>query len=75
MIEIAQTSLIAAGLVLPGWGWARRWHEGVWVAMVLSWLAIFGWTLLATVALIPLSAGYLIMGQTLFGVVGWLLAR
>jgi len=75
MIEIAQTSLIAAGLVLPGWGWARRWHEGVLVAMVLSWLAIFGWTLLATVALIPLSAGYLIVGQTLFGVMGWLLAR
>ena len=75
MIEIGQAGLIMVGLVLPGWGWARRCGEGLLVAMVFSWLSIFGWVLLATLGGIQLSAVYLILGQGVVGVAGWWLAR
>lgn len=74
MIEVLQAVLMAAGLVLPGWGWARRWGEGLVVAMLVSWLSLFGWTLLTTLIPVTLSAGYLIVGQTIVGVTGGMAA-
>lgn len=75
MMAVAQVALIAAGLILPGWGWARRWGEGVLVAMVVSWVSIFGWTVLAAVGSVPLSGTYLLGGQAVVGAVGWAMAR
>lgn len=74
-MEVLQTALIAAGLVLPGWGWARRWDEGLLVAMLGSWVSLFAWTLLTTVLPISLSLGYLLAGQTFTGLAGWVWAR
>ena len=75
MIELLQTSVIAAGLILPGWGWARRWDEGVLVAMIVSWLALFSGVLFATFCNISLSREFLIGGQVLVGGAGVLFAR
>lgn len=75
MMEIVQASLVVAGLVLPGWGWARRCGEGLLVAMVLSWLALFSWVVFAAVFAWPISRGYLVGGQVLVGIAGLIVAH
>lgn len=75
MTDALQAVLITAGLILPGWGWARRGGEGLVVAMLVSWLSLFAWTLLTTLIPVTLSAGYLIAGQMVTGVTGWMAAK
>ncbi|MDB4384941.1 hypothetical protein N9Z12_02720 [Opitutaceae bacterium] len=74
-MEIVQTGLVVAGLVLPGWGWARRWGEGLLVAMVLSWISLFSWVVFAAVLSWPISREYLLGGQILVGVTGLIVAH
>ena len=74
MMAVVQTGLVVAGLVLPGWGWARHRGEGLMVAMVLSWLSLFSWVVIAAVFTWPISREYLMGGQTLVGVTGLMMA-
>ncbi len=75
MMEVLQTGLVVAGLVLLVWGWARRWGEGLLVAMVLSWHSLFSWVVFATVFSWPISREYLAGGQVLVGIKGLIIAH
>ncbi len=66
MSEVLAAAIIAAGLILPGWGWARSWGGGWVEAMVISWLAVFAGVMAAV--LLGFAINVLWLGSLLSGV-------
>ena len=73
MLDCARTLLAAAGLLLPGLGWARafRWRLPWFAGGMVSILAIFTGVLIGTIAGLPVTFGTLSLWLTLVGLPGW----
>lgn len=65
MTEVLPAGLIVAGLVIPGWGWARVAGAGLVGAMMISWLSLFAMTLACTFYGWEISLRAYLIGQVL----------
>lgn len=73
MLACADALLAAAGLMLPGLGWALagRWQLPWFAAGLTSALAIFAGVLLGAITGIPVTRVSLVLWLTLAGLPGW----
>ncbi len=73
MLDCARALLAAAGLMLPGLGWALagRWRQPWFAGGMLSTLALFAGVLAGAITGVPVTLGALGLWLLLIGLPGW----